>query len=445
VGAARASPRIIPIIVSIVTSMLVLIIVVIRLVASVVLVLLIIIVSTAIVIAVATLASASTTIVAPSVMAAPISVISTPSATIAVTAAFPLVVELSVVAALSTEVAAGTTSVLTVATVELLILRRVPVLEIVAAMVASAHSTASVVTVASSMPTTVAMATVTVVRLLAIGRNHCRLVATIHVVMTATHWAVASTAVKTTPAVERSAAFVAAAPATGTSTSWGSTSLVLWLGLFNIDSASIDLGYRIVLDKVLGNAFMCEGNEAETTGRSRIDIFQDNCIIHLTELHKVVLELFTGELEVQASNKDLAFGVDELDIFGVIAAGHVAFLLDLAVRVWLLDVLTVVINHKIVALLVTTVVVSATPHVTATFILAVMVIGRFDIDSLLHDVMATFLLVVIDIDDPSFDLLSLILAIKAKKHKAETSAPLRHPIPHHNSVLNFTELLKIAL
>lgn len=74
--------------------------------------------------------------------------------------------------------------------------------------------------------------------------------------------------------------------------------------------------------------------------------------------------------------------------------------------------LTVLANHEVVLLLVTSVIVSTAATAThlATLSVSVVVISRLDIYSLVHDVMATLLLVVVDANDAAFDLLCLILA-----------------------------------
>ncbi len=90
----------------------------------------------------------------------------------------------------------------------------------------------------------------------------------------------------------------------------------------------------------------------------------------------MILELFTCQLEVEASDKDLALRVGELDtVLGVVAACHVSFLLYLAVGVWFLDLLAVVVDHKVVVLVVASVIISTATHMTASIILTVMVIG----------------------------------------------------------------------
>ncbi len=96
----------------------------------------------------------------------------------------------------------------------------------------------------------------------------------------------------------------------------------------------------------------------------------------LSKFHEMILELLTCQLEVKATDKDLALGVGEFDtVLGVIATCHVSFLLHLAVRVWLLDLLAVVVDHEVVVLVMASVIVTTATHMTASVILTMMVIG----------------------------------------------------------------------
>ncbi len=95
----------------------------------------------------------------------------------------------------------------------------------------------------------------------------------------------------------------------------------------------------------------------------------------LSEFHEMIFELFTCELEVEATDKDFALGVGELDtVLGVIAPCHVSFLLYLAIWVGFLDLLAVVVDHEIVVLVVASMIVPTAAHMTASVILSVMVI-----------------------------------------------------------------------
>lgn len=73
-----------------------------------------------------------------------------------------------------------------------------------------------------------------------------------------------------------------------------------------------------------------------------------------------------------------------------------------------MDVLTVLADREVVLLLVTSVIHTAAATHLATFSVAVVVVSRLDIYSLVHDVVTAFLLVVIDANDTSFDLLGLV-------------------------------------
>ena len=96
----------------------------------------------------------------------------------------------------------------------------------------------------------------------------------------------------------------------------------------------------------------------------------------LSEFHEMILELLTCQLEVKATDKDLALGVGELDpVLGVIAACNVSFLLHLTVRVGLLNLLAIVVDHEIVVLVLASVIVSTAPHMSTSVILSMMIIG----------------------------------------------------------------------
>ncbi len=91
----------------------------------------------------------------------------------------------------------------------------------------------------------------------------------------------------------------------------------------------------------------------------------------------MLLELVACQLEVESSNKDLAFGVGELyTVFGVVSVDHAVFLDHLHVGVRLLDVLTVV-HHEVATVhvsLASVVVVVIPSHVVASFATALVVI-----------------------------------------------------------------------
>ena len=93
----------------------------------------------------------------------------------------------------------------------------------------------------------------------------------------------------------------------------------------------------------------------------------------------MLFQLVTGELEVEASNEDLALGVGEFDpFFRVITVHHAVLLDDLHVRIGLLDVLSIV-HHEVAAVHLTTtpvVVILAAPasHVVAPFSPALMIV-----------------------------------------------------------------------
>ena len=133
----------------------------------------------------------------------------------------------------------------------------------------------------------------------------------------------------------------------------------------------------------------------------------------LAELHEVLLELLTGQLEVKSAHEDLAFRICELDgVLRVITTANTTILVDyLHIRVWLLDVLSIVGHQEVVVVVITSmmVIVASTTHMTS-FSSALMVVCRLDINAFVQDVMTVGL--VLSYDAPLY-LLSLILIIEA--------------------------------
>lgn len=152
---------------------------------------------------------------------------------------------------------------------------------------------------------------------------------------------------------------------------------VLGLGFLNVDASTIDLSHRVVLDQILSDTLVCEGDEAETARRARVDIFEDNGVVDLAKLHEMLLELLAGQFEIKAADEDLALRVGELDaVFFFATDTHAVLLHDLHVGVWFLDLLSIVVYHKLVVV-VSTVMMPATitmAHIATTFSFALMVI-----------------------------------------------------------------------
>lgn len=79
-----------------------------------------------------------------------------------------------------------------------------------------------------------------------------------------------------------------------------------------------------------------------------VNVVQNDGVLDFSELAKVFLQAFFGQLEVQTTHKDLALGVSEghlvvgtfrvVDFVAVVVA--LAFMVHDHVRVWLLDLLT---------------------------------------------------------------------------------------------------------
>ena len=79
-----------------------------------------------------------------------------------------------------------------------------------------------------------------------------------------------------------------------------------------------------------------------------VNIVQNDSVLDFSELAKVFLQAFFGQLEVQTTHEDLALGVSEghfvVGTFGVVdfvaVVVALSFVVHDHVRVWLLDLLT---------------------------------------------------------------------------------------------------------
>lgn len=430
-------------------------------------------VSTAVVEGLALVVGASVVVIASTVVVVAVVVAAATTAVASVVVAIAIVVvELAAAisaCALPVEVGTAATVVVTAAVVaiatiaavvaELLLVLGGATVLIAAVVVTTAH--ASAMTVASA-PTTAAAITP---NLLAVGWDHGRLVvvSTTHLAMvmttTATHrpsTIVAAMVVETATTTARREGRAAAAPSpVAAAIATLVIALILGLRLFDIDSTAVDLRHRVVLDQVLRHRLVREGHEAEAAGRTRVDVLEDDCVVHLSELHEVLLELLASQLEVEPAHEDLALGVGELDtVLRVVTATDSVLLHDLDVWVGLLDVLAVVSHHEVVVLVVATlataamtptmlVLVAATAHIAAAVASAtLMVICRFDIDAFLEDPVALRLVLPYD---RALDLLRFALVFEAQQHEAEATAALRDFLPHDDGVLHLAELLEVAL
>ena len=291
----------------------------------------------------------------------------------------PIVVKLAIsIAGLPVEVRTTTTSMVIVVVAisvvsKLLIFGGASVLVAVVMVMATAHTAAMAVT------STTTSLTVPASNLLAVWWDHSWLISAHLVVahgsiVSPMEAASAASRWEGRPSASASSA-TPAATATATTTSLVAA-LVLGFSLLDIDSSPINLRNGIVLDQILSDGLVREGDKAEAARRTGVDILEDDGIMHLTKLHEVLLELLGGQLEVEAAHKDLALRVRELHgVLRVIAAAHPVLLYDLDVGVRLLDVLPVVGHHEVVVLMVATALVSpmvismaataATSHVSA--------------------------------------------------------------------------------
>lgn len=365
----------------------------------------------------------------------------------------PVVVKLAIsIAGLPVEVRTTTASMVIVVVAisvvsKLLIFGGASVLVAVIMVMATAHTAAMAVT------STTTSLTVPASNLLAVWWDHSWLIST-HLVVT--HGSIVSP-MEAASAASRwegrpSASAPSATPAATAATTSLVAALVLGFSLLDIDSSPINLRNGIVLDKILCDGLVREGDEAEAARGTGVDIFEDDGIMHLTKLHEVLLELLGGQLEVEAAHKDLALRIRELNgVLRVIAAAHSVLLHDLDVGVRLLDLLPVVGHHEVVVLMVATALVSpmvvsmvataATSHVSA-LTAALVIVSRLNVDALVKDVVPFGLVLP---DNASFDLLGLVLVIEAEKHETKASATLRNFLAHHNRVLDLAKFLEVGL
>ena len=272
----------------------------------------------------------------------------------------PVVVKLAIsIAGLPVEVRTTAASMVIVVVAisvvsKLLIFGGASVLVAIIMVMATAHTAAMAVT------STTTSLTVPASNLLAVWWDHSWLVST-HLVVA--HGSIVSP-MEAASAASRwegrpSASASSATPAATATTTSLVAALVLGFSLLDIDSSPINLRNGIVLDQILSDGLVREGDEAEAARGTGVDIFEDDGIMHLTKLHEVLLELLGGQLEVEAAHKDLALRVRELNgVLRVIAAAHPVLLHDLDVGVRLLDVLPVVGHHEVVVLMVATALVS---------------------------------------------------------------------------------------
>ena len=353
------------------------------------------------------------------------------------------IIELAVTAALSSEFSSRAAAVIVITGLERLVLGGLPSKEATTSVVMSTttHATAHAATTSMVMATAVHIITISALRLLTIRRDHSWLIAsTSHV----THGHRLAIEVSTISARKVGSAVAAASSAAASTTSSASrriSALVFRFCLFYINSAAVDLCHRVVFDKILCDSFCSESDKAKATRRSSVDVLQDYRILDVAELIEVVFELLTSELEVETAHKDLALGVSEFHGVLRVTATHVIFLNHLAVRVRFLNLLSIVTDHEVIVVVMASVMI-VTNASMATVGTALVVVGRLDIHSLVHDVVALGL---VCRDDPSLHLQSLILVAEAQKNEAEAAPSLSQAIAHHNGILNLAVLLEILL
>lgn len=173
------------------------------------------------------------------------------------------------------------------------------------------------------------------------------------------------------------------------------SSALLGLCLLNVDTPSVDLSNLLVLNQVLGNRFLFEGDESEPTRLARVNVIQNNRVLDLAELAEVLFQAFLCQFKVQTAHENLTLRVCKRNfviltfwVVGVTAlVVALAFVVDDHVRIRLLNLLSVLSNVHLLpvvsVLLVMLALVTATttevaaslwPWCKSTFRLAALVI-----------------------------------------------------------------------
>mmetsp|Transcript_29162 Transcript_29162/g.43956 ORF Transcript_29162/g.43956 Transcript_29162/m.43956 type:complete len:249 (-) Transcript_29162:1069-1815(-) len=92
-------------------------------------------------------------------------------------------------------------------------------------------------------------------------------------------------------------------------------SLLLYFSDLNINFLAIDLDSSHIANKVLCHLLFLELNEAKPSGLASVHVLENDSIVDLTVLAEELLQLFVVQLEIQAADEDLGFGVLEDHIF----------------------------------------------------------------------------------------------------------------------------------
>ena len=91
------------------------------------------------------------------------------------------------------------------------------------------------------------------------------------------------------PAVPIEASSTSAAATAFTRRERGASALVFRFCLLDVYSAAVNLRHWVVLDQVLSDLLVSECDKAKATRRSRVNVFQNDGVVHFAKLAEVIL------------------------------------------------------------------------------------------------------------------------------------------------------------
>jgi hypothetical protein len=209
-----------------------------------------------------------------------------------------------------------------------------------------------------------------------------------------------------------------------------------------ISLSSINCGDHDVMNEILCNIFFFERYEAKPTRLSCVYILQNTCINHFPVLLEVLTKLINGELEIETPYEYFASWVFERDFSVLLVAP-----LGLCYHIWIrfgnaglhtahrpATEPTCTTHHR----LLTGEATSWASHHTGR--LTLIVIGRFDVNFLVEDVVAADNVLGQDL---ILHLLGLVLICKGHLHKAESSPSHGRFVSHYDLIGNLAELREV--
>ena len=156
---------------------------------------------------------------------------------------------------------------------------------------------------------------------------------------------------------------------------------------------------------------------------------------------KVVFQFFTCQVEVQPAHEYFRLRIRESHITSSRVTTWL-FPVDLHIGIWLVEVVHITTATTKVILVRHLILVweRRLTSLIATLSLSLIIISRLYVDSLVQDVMS---LCFIFAEDFLSSSLRIFFIFEGDKDKAETTTPLRRPIPHHYRIQHFSKCRKI--